>query len=142
MAFRAGRLMLYEIEALAKRRLDFGFETTLSGRSHLALIRDLKKRGYAVHLFFLWVPIVDLALSRVRHRVLRGGHDVPASIVRRRFERSIRNFLLHYHRLANSWILFDNSGDVPDIIAFEKPGERRIMRKDPYEELISRYGNG
>ena len=32
-AFRAGRLMLDEIELLAKRNEDFGFETTLSGRT-------------------------------------------------------------------------------------------------------------
>lgn len=38
-AVRAGRLMLEEIERLASRRIDFGFETTLSGRSYLRLIR-------------------------------------------------------------------------------------------------------
>jgi len=38
--------MLGEIEALAKRHADFGFETTLAGRGHLNLIRDLKRRGY------------------------------------------------------------------------------------------------
>ena len=34
-AFRAGKLMLTEIDLLAQRRADFGFETTLSGRSYL-----------------------------------------------------------------------------------------------------------
>ncbi len=141
-AFHAGRLMLDEIELLANRGTDFGFETTLSGRTHHNLMRALKKRGYAVHLLFLWVPTVELALSRVRGRVMKGGHDVPASVVRRRFERSIRNFLLHYRRLADSWILFDNSGDTPDIIALEKQGKLRIMRKGLYDDLISRYGQG
>ena len=47
------------------------------------------------HFFFLWVPSVDLALSRVRGRVLEGGHDVPEAAVRRRFGRSIRNFFVH-----------------------------------------------
>jgi predicted ABC-type ATPase len=51
--FRAGRLMLEEIGSLAKRGADFGFETTLSGRSHLKLIGQLKKRGYAIHFFYL-----------------------------------------------------------------------------------------
>jgi hypothetical protein len=36
-----------------------------------------------VHLFFLWVESVDLALSSVQERVLRGGHDVPEATVRR-----------------------------------------------------------
>jgi len=141
-AFRAGRLMLDEIELLAKRSVDFGFETTLSGRTHLNLVRDLKTRGYSVHLFFLWVPTVELALSRVRDRVLQGGHDVPASLVRRRFERSMRNFFLYYRRLADSWILFDNSGGAPNIIASEKAGKLRIIQKDLYDDLISKYGQG
>src|SRR5258705_10316296 len=48
-AFRAGRLMLEEIDLHTKRRESFGFETTLSGRSYLGLIRDLKRRAYQVH---------------------------------------------------------------------------------------------
>ena len=76
-AVRAGRLMLSEISFFAERRATFAFETTLSGRSYLRLIRQLKKQGYEVHFFFLWVKSVDVALSRVRERVLKGGHDVP-----------------------------------------------------------------
>jgi len=64
-AFRAGRLMLQEIDLYAKRGESFGFETTLSGRSYLSLIRRLKKRGYKVHFFYLWVPSVELALWRI-----------------------------------------------------------------------------
>ncbi len=33
-ALRAGRLALNEIDILAGRQVDFGFETTLSGRGH------------------------------------------------------------------------------------------------------------
>src|SRR5208337_1817367 len=82
-AFQAGRLMLEEIRRLAERRADFGFETTLSGTSFPNLIRRLRKQGYAVHIFFLWVPSVELSLSRIRDRVLEGGHDVLESVVRR-----------------------------------------------------------
>src|SRR6266446_1464807 len=51
-AFRAGRLMLQEIDLYAKRGESFGFERTLSGRSYLSLICRLKKRAYAVHFFY------------------------------------------------------------------------------------------
>ena len=139
-AFRAGRLMLEEIDLYANRGESFGFETTLSGRSHLRLIRNLKKRGYELHIFFLWVPTVDLALTRVRARVSEGGHDVPEVVVRRRFDRSIRNFLLHYRPLGDSWTLFDNAGATPAVIAFEKQGSLRIMNREHYDTLIGRYG--
>jgi len=139
-AFHAGRIMLGEIDLFAKRGADFGFETTLSGRSHLHSIRQLKNKGYAAHFFFLWVPSVDLALSRVRARVSEGGHNVPEAVVRRRFSRSIRNFFIHYRRLADSWSLFDNSGATPIVIAFEKQGEAHIMEREIYNELVARYG--
>ena len=44
-AFRAGRLVLNEIDLFAQHRADFGFETTLSGRSYHGLIRSLKNQG-------------------------------------------------------------------------------------------------
>jgi predicted ABC-type ATPase len=141
-AFRAGRLMLKEIDLWAKRGADFGFETTLSGRTQLNVIRDLSKRGYSVHLFFLWVPTVELALSRVRDRVRNGGHDVPSVIVRRRFERSISNFFHYYRSLADSWILFDNSGEKPNIIALEKDGKVRIIEEELYRRIVARYREG
>src|ERR1022692_2206332 len=45
-AIRAGRLVLSEITFFARQRVSFAFETTLSGRSYLRLIRQLRKRGY------------------------------------------------------------------------------------------------
>jgi predicted ABC-type ATPase len=71
--------------------------------------------------------------------VLEGGHDIPEAVVRRRFERSIRNFLLHYRLLGDSWMLFDNAGAIPSVIAFEKQGSLRIMNRELYDTLIARY---
>jgi predicted ABC-type ATPase len=139
-AFRAGRLMLEQIRLLAERGVDFGFETTFSGRSHVSLIRELRKQGYRAHLFFLWLPSVDLALSRITGRVLAGGHDVPEAIVRRRFERSIRNFFTVYRSLADSWILFDNSAESPAVVALENQGELRIINSEGYQYLLEDYG--
>jgi predicted ABC-type ATPase len=139
-AFRAGRLMLKEIDLLAQRRADFGFETTLSGRSYLGLIRRLKNQDYAVHFFFLWVSGVDLALSRIKYRVSEGGHDVPEADVRRRFDRSIKNFLDLYRPLGDSWLLFDNSLGTPAAIALEEQGRLRIMKPDTYKAFVAQYG--
>ena len=140
-AFHAGRLVLQEIDTLVKRQEDFGFETTLSGKSYLHLLRELKKHNYALHLFFLWVPTVDVSISRVKDRVFRGGHNVPETDLRRRYERSIRNFLQHYRHLADSWQLFDNSITPPLLIARKDAGELSIMNKEYYELLIDQFGN-
>jgi len=52
-AFRAGRLMLQEIGIQANLGVDFGFETTLSGKGHLRVVRGLKRRGYDVRRAYL-----------------------------------------------------------------------------------------
>ena len=139
-AIRAGRLMLEEIELSMSKGVDFGFETTLSGRSHLGVIRRLKEHAYQVHFFYLWVPSVELGLARIRERVLRGGHDVPEVVARRRFGRSITNFLVHYRLLADRWILFDNSAARPTLVASQKQGLLRVVDTKGYNDLVARYG--
>ena len=72
-AFRAGRVMLDYIDQFVKRRVSFAFESTLSGRSYLGLVDEWKSEGYEIHILFVWVNSVDVALSRVKERVRRGG---------------------------------------------------------------------
>ena len=139
-AFRAGRLMLGEIDLLSRRGVDFGFETTLSGRAHLKVIQRLKDRGYEVHIFYLWVPSVEFSVSRVRERVLKGGHDVAEAIILRRFERSMRNFMGQYRHLGDSWTLFDNTGDTPTIMAFELAGKVTTIEGEQFREMSVLYG--
>lgn len=138
-AFQAGRLMLKEIDQFAEQRVDFGFESTLSGTSYLNLIRRLRTQGYEVHIFFFWVPTVDLSLSRIRDRVLEGGHNVPEPVVRRRYVRSIKNFLRVYRHEADVWMTFDNSSATLAPIAIEKHGKLTIINKELYETLLH-YG--
>jgi len=61
--------------------------------------------------------------------------------VRRRFDRSINNFLVLYRVLADSWFLFDNSLRTPSVIALEEQRRLRIMKADAYDTLVAQYGN-
>lgn len=126
-AMRAGRLLLEQIHLLASKRSDFGFETTLSGVTYLALLRRLKAQGYRIQLFFLWIPTVEMALARIADRVRRGGHDIPEKVVRRRFYKGLQHLFIRYRPLLDSWMLFDNSGTVPRLIACEELGEIRVF---------------
>jgi predicted ABC-type ATPase len=140
-AFRAGRLVLTELEEHAARGEDFGFETTLSGRSNLSVVRKMKARGYRIYLFYIWAPSEDLTLARIRDRVRLGGHDIPPDVVHRRFDRSLRNFFSLYRPLADEWHLFDNSGAAPVEIASLKRGQLLIMDNALYTELVRLYGS-
>jgi len=133
--------MLEQIHSLAERGVDFGFETTLLGKTYMKLLQGMKKRGYLVHMFFLWITNVELALERIKLRVLNGGDAIPEAIVRRRFGRSLLNFLRVYRPLADSWTIFDNSGDVPRMIAFEESGKIEILDSDLFNILLKYKGN-
>jgi len=116
-ALRAGRLMLVEIARRVRAGESFAFETTLSGRNYARLIPQWQSAGYHVKLIFLSMPSVDLAIARVGARVAQGGHDVADTVIRRRFDAGMRNFEEVYRRLANSWVLYDNSKSEPRRIA-------------------------
>lgn len=61
-AIKAGKLVLQQIDEYARRGMDFAFETTLSGKSYVNLLAELKSQGYSLHLFFLWIPSPDLSI--------------------------------------------------------------------------------
>ena len=56
------------------------------------MISNWRSQGYTVKLFYLRLPMVDMAIERVKQRVLVGGHNVPEDVVRRRFEAGLKNF--------------------------------------------------
>lgn len=114
---RAGRLLLERIDELAAKRVDFGFETTLAGRSYLKLLKDCKANGYRVLLFFLWLPAVELAMDRVRNRFQQGGHNIPMEDIRRRYAAGIRNFFQLYEPILDDWWIYNASKLPPQLIA-------------------------
>ncbi len=126
-ALHAGRLLLEQVRLLASKHSDFGFETTLAGVTYVALLRKLRAQGYRIHLFFLWIPTVKMALARIADRVRRGGHEIPESVVRRRFHKGINHLFRLYRPLLDSWTLIDNSGVVPQMIAREEVGELQVF---------------
>lgn len=115
-AMRAGRIMLEQIHEQVKRRANFAFETTLSGRTYARMIPEWRAAGSRVKLIFLNLPNVDLAIARVAARVAQGGHGVPDDIIRRRFVAGQRNFNRIYKSLVDYWVLYDNSGEAPELI--------------------------
>lgn len=116
-AIRAGRLMLEEIRHRVRNGNSFAFETTLSGRHYARMIPRWRALGYHVKLIFLNLPTADLAVARVAARRAQRGHNVPEPVVRRRFDRGLRNLHNMYRTLVNSWALYDNSGMSPRLIA-------------------------
>ena len=132
---RAGRLVLESIRQAAESRADFAFETTLSGRSYVRILRDLRGVGYRVHMFYLWIPGPKLALLRIRERVQKGGHNVPASTVRRRFRRTRTNLMHLYRPGLDTLRVFDNSTAEPRLIFEDEDGQTTIYDANLYQQI-------
>ena len=117
-SFRAGRLMLDEMDRHAAAGESFAFETTLSGHTYARRILNWRSEGFRVKLVFLSLPTAEDAIARVAARVRHGVHDVPADVVRRRFATGLRNFLDVYRDLVDYWQWIDNS--IPNGVLLEE----------------------
>ena len=84
--------------------------------SKLDLIRTSHAHGYTVVLHVVLVP-EDLAVERVKHRVMAGGHDVPEDKIRERHRR-LWGLVATAMTLADNATVYDNSGRKgPRIVA-------------------------
>ncbi|MBP5171063.1 MAG: zeta toxin family protein [Bacteroidales bacterium] len=109
VAIEAGRLMLQRINLLMEKGVSFSFETTLSTKSYIHLVRRAQKKGYSVKLLYFWLNSPELAIKRVAERVAKGGHGIPEQIIRRRYKASIANLFSLYMNQVDYWDIYDNS---------------------------------
>ena len=116
-AQRAGRIALERMESHAAERMDFAFETTLSGRGYARRLIKWRERGYRIGMVYLRLPSAQHVVRRVAQRVSEGGHDIPEPVARRRFERSWRNFVELYRPIADEWHVYDTSSRPPSLVA-------------------------
>lgn len=108
-SLQAGRIMLNRIDELLEGGLDFAFETTLSTRSYVSLIKKCKLKEYKVSLLFFWLDSFSTAKERVKYRVAHGGHNIPEDVIERRYKRGLENLMKLYIPVVDYWIIFDNT---------------------------------
>lgn len=140
-AIKAGRVMLARLRELALEKANFAFETTLSSRAFAAWIAELKQSGYRFSLVFLWLASPELAVNRVRERVLNGGHNIPEDVILRRYEAGLFNFFRVYRPVADNWRFYDNSNAFAPIKIACGEGDflETVMDKGIWKSLKEKY---
>ena len=133
---RAGRTVLERIKEFTAARQDFAFETTLSGRTYFPLRQKVKKAGFRLHMFYLWIPSPELALLRIHDRVESGGHNFAEKDFRRRFGRTLHNLFSLYRPLFDTLRFFDNSSHEPRLIFRQIAGKNEIFDVGLYDKLL------
>lgn len=106
-----------------------GVETVLSTNKYRRLVEKALSHGYEFCFVYIFVDTVELQLERIRIRVAKGGHDVPADKVESRRGRSFENLWWFFWEADRAWI-FDNSGEAPKLVA-----QRRITGWEGNDKL-------
>jgi len=110
-AWNQGRRLL---QRAIDERAVFAFETTLGGKTITALLERAAQSGLTVHIWFVGLADVELHIDRVRRRVAKGGHDIPARKICERFENGRLNLIRLMPHLTELYV-YDNSAEAdPD----------------------------
>lgn len=137
-SFEAGRIMLNRIDELFQKEVDFAFETTLSAKSYISIVKKAQSQGYFVTLIFFWLNSVELAKQRVKVRVNEGGHNIPEDVIERRYIRGIKNLFEIYLKNCDNVMLFDNSNKLPVLIAEKEINENiQIIDENLFHQMNS-----
>ena len=107
-AWQEGKRLL---ERAIAERLTFAFETTLGGRTMTALLERALATHLEVRVWYVGLNSPERHLARVKARVARGGHDIPAEQIRARYDVSRLNLVRLLPRLTELRV-YDNSAEA------------------------------
>jgi predicted ABC-type ATPase len=141
VAVEAGRIMLQRIQHLMTEKADFAFETTLSARSYVSLVKTAKEKGFKVTLLYFWLLSPEFAKQRVAIRVSKGGHNIPSDVIERRYYKGIYNLLNLYLPIVDRWMVIDNMNLTADIIAKGTGKEEKTILNSKLWDIISKQSS-
>lgn len=72
-------------EALLKKQ-NFAYETNFHTQDVINTVEEFKRSGFTTELIFLALPNIDMAIERVKDRVLKKGHGVSVETITERFK--------------------------------------------------------
>lgn len=109
-----------------RNRLSFTFETVMSSRYNLEVLKDAKAQGFLITVVYVITCDPDINVDRVRDRVRHGGHGVPEDKIRARYYKSLSN-IRQVFSLADYFVLIDNSQEKPSLLVDKAPDQLRIL---------------
>ncbi|HET9637969.1 MAG TPA: AAA family ATPase [Allosphingosinicella sp.] len=111
-----------------------GVETVLSTDKYRPLVREAHRRGFEVRLIYVYVDTLPRQLDRIRKRVAKGGHGVPADKVAARRARSFAQFPWFFWEADQAWV-YDNSASEPKLVASKDQIGVAILGEDLLPDL-------
>jgi predicted ABC-type ATPase len=114
----------------------FSFETVMSSRDKVELLRDARAAGFRTYLYYVATQDPAINIERVKRRVATGGHDVPIDKIISRYHRSL-SLVPEAIRHADRAFFFDTSGDATKYIASVEGGSTMTLQADDIPNWFS-----
>ena len=120
-----GKKSIELIDECLEKGICFTQETTLSGHRILNTVKQAIEKGYYIRLYYVGLNSVEESLVRIENRVKKGGHNIPDSDVKRRFNKRFEDLtaILQY---CDEATFFDNENGFVAVAEY-KNGE--ILQK-------------
>lgn len=103
----AGRKAVEEIDYCLENNISFTQETTLAGHRVEKTMKQARKQGYNIVLYYVGLNSREESLLRIANRVRKGGHNIPEDDVTRRFNNRL-NSLKKVIPYCDKVIFYDN----------------------------------
>ena len=127
----AGKIAINKIDHFLSKNISFSQETTLSGQKTEKTIKLAKEKGYIIRLLYIGLNTSDECLKRIRNRVEKGGHDIGADDVERRYNKRFDD-LIKILPYCDDVRLYDNENGFVEVAEYRN-GE--IITKGEYKPI-------
>jgi predicted ABC-type ATPase len=123
-------------EALLLKKSDFTFETVLSTKRNLDLMKRAAESGYEVICIYVLTCDADINVARVMSRVASGGHEVPEDKIRSRYSKALK-LIPELIPVCDKILIYDNSA-LPELIFYKDKSEVRITANEYWSDSALR----
>ncbi len=112
-----GKAAIRQQSRCMQEGISYTQETTLSGQRPAHVARLARQAGYYVRLFYVGISSEAEALRRIANRVAKGGHDIPAQDVHRRY-RERYDALAAVLPYCDEAVFFDNENGFVEVAEY------------------------
>ena len=120
-----GKKAIALIDECLEKEICFTQETTLSGRKTLDTIKRAIAKNYYIRLYYVGLDTMEESLLRIENRVKKGGHNIDAEAVTRRFSKRFED-LLTVLPYCNEATFYDNDNGFVTVAKY-KNGELQTL---------------
>jgi predicted ABC-type ATPase len=125
---------------LLDKRVDFSFETVLSTKRNLVLLKKAKNQGYEVRCIYVLTCNENINVVRVKARHAASGHNVPEDKIRKRYHKALA-LIPQLLTVCDKMLIYDNS-NMPTLILHKENRNITIFPNDLWSEADLRKLSG